>query len=425
MTASGGQSATPTAPDTAISVRPIEASEIDGWIRSMATGFLGHPADGEGAYRLGDMDLERSWGAFDGSAVVGTLRSFPTPFTVPGAEVTGAEVTAAALTNVTVAPTHRRRGLLTRMITSDLRASADRGEPVGILIASEYPIYGQFGYGAAIDGATYRIDAVTARFVRPGVGHVELVDLATLRAAAPPVYERVRLAQPGSIGRNERWWDRTLQQVEVPGATPSPGYQAVYRSPHGEIDGYVRYTATQEWDHMRPKGTLSILELVAATPDAYLRLWRYCCEVDLITRVQAVDRPVHEPLVWLLHDGRSLRQTGRFDFIWVRILDVAAALSARRYPTEGRLVIEVVDRLGLAGGRFALEGGPAGASCSPTDASADLTLPVESLGSVYMGGMSVLALAGAGRIDEHAKGALVRAEAMFRSGITPWCSTWF
>jgi predicted acetyltransferase len=386
----------------------------------VATGFLGHPSEGEGPYRLGEMDLDRSWGAFDGSTVVGTLRSFATPFTVPGAEVT-----AAALTNVTVAPTHRRRGLLTRMITSDLRASADRGEPVGILIASEYPIYGQFGYGAAIEGATYTVDAVTARFVRPGVGQVELVDLATLRAAAPPVYERVRRSQPGSIGRSDRWWDRTLQQVEVPGSPPSPGYQAIYRSPGGEVDGYLRYTATSEWDHMRPKGTLSISELVAATADAYLRLWRYCCEVDLITRVQAGDRSVHEPLAWMLRDGRSLRQTGRFDFIWVRVLDVAAALSARSYPTEGRLVIDVVDPLSLAGGRFALEGGPDGATCSPTDASAELTLPVESLGSLYMGAMSVLDLAYAGRIDEHASGALERAETMFRSGITPWCSTWF
>jgi predicted acetyltransferase len=366
------------------------------------------------------MDLDRTWGAFDGSTVVGTLRSFATPFTVPGAEVT-----AAALTNVTVAPTHRRRGLLTRMITSDLRASADRGEPVGILIASEYPIYGQFGYGAAIDGATYRVDAVTARFLRPGVGDVELVDLATMRVAAPPVYERVRRSQPGSIGRSARWWDQALQQVEVPGATPSKGYHAIYRSPHGEVEGYVRYTATQQWDHMRPKGTLSITELVAATTDAYLRLWRYCCEVDLITRVEAGDRSVHEPLVWLLHDGRALRQTGRFDFIWVRVLDVAAALSARRYPTEGRLVIEVVDALGLTGGRFALEGGPDGATCTPSDAAAGLTLPVESLGSLYMGGVSVLALAHAGRIDEHASGALERADALFRSGITPWCSTWF
>ncbi len=211
----------------------------------------------------------------------------------------------------------------------------------------------------------------------------------------------------------------------MPGATPVKSYQAIYRAPNGDVDGYVRYTATQEWDHMRPKGTLSVMELTAATPDAYLRLWRYCCEVDLITRVQAGDRPVDEPLVWLLRDGRALRQTGRFDFLWVRVLDVAAALSARRYATDGRLVLEVTDTLGIAAGRFALEGGPAGATCTTTDATAELTLPVTSLGSVYLGGMSVSALADAGRIDEHAPGALARADTMFRSPVTPWCSTWF
>jgi predicted acetyltransferase len=168
-----------------------------------------------------------------------------------------------------------------------------------------------------------------------------------------------------------------------------------------------------------------VTELVAATTDAYLRLWRYCCEVDLITRVEAADRPVDEPLVWLLRDGRALRQTGRFDFLWVRVLDVAVTLAGRLYPTEGRLVIEVTDTLDIAQGRFVLEGGPTGATCTSTDASADLTLAVGTLGSLSLGGMSALALADAGRIDEHAAGALARADAMFRSAVTPWCSTWF
>jgi predicted acetyltransferase len=404
-----------------LSVRTIEASEIDSWIQCMATGFLSHPAEGEGDYRLAEMHLERSWGSFDGTTVVGTLRSFPTPLTVPGPS----EVGCAALTNVTVAPTHRRRGLLTRMITNDLRASAERGEPVGMLIASEYPIYGQFGYGAAADSATYTVDARTARFRTLGVGSVELVDLAALRALAPPVYEGVRRVQPGAIARDDRWWDRTTQQVEVPGTAPAKGYQAVYRSPDGEVEGYVRYTATQEWDFMRPKGTLTIAELVSTTPDAYLRLWRYCCEVDLITRVQAADRPVDEPLVWHLRDGRALRQNGRFDFVWVRVLDTAAALAGRRYATEDRLVLEVTDTLGIAGGRFALDGGPDGAACTATQNSADLTLPVDSLGSLYLGGTSALALADAGRIDEHTSGALARADTLFRSSVTPWCATWF
>ena len=404
-----------------LTVRTIEASDIQAWARCMGVGFLFTVADGYPEYLLGDLDLERTWGAFDGAHVVGTLRSFATAFTVPGP----AQVQAAALTNVTVAPTHRRRGLLTEMIAADLRATAEREEPVGILIASEYPIYGRFGYGAAIEGSTYSVDLSSARFRRPGSGTVELVDLPTLRTEAPGLYERFRLARPGSIDRSTRWWDRTLHQVEVPGAKPPEGYQALYRSPSGAPEGYVRYRASQNWDHMRQNGELTVDELLAVTPAAYERLWRYCCEVDLVTTVRAGDRPVDEPLGWLLEDARVVRQNGRYDFVWVRILDVGVALSERRYAVDGRLVIEVVDTLGFAGGRFALEGGPEGATCRPTEDTAELSMPVDVLGSLYCGGISARVLHDTGGIDEHRRGAVSRADVMFRSPTVPWCATWF
>jgi len=406
---------------TAPSVRTIVASDIYGWTRAMGVGFLYGVAEGYAEYFLGDVDLGRTWGAFDGDAVVGTLRSFPTPFTVPGPS----EVTASALTNVTVSPSHRRRGLLTQMIQAELRRSAGDGEPLSILIASEYPIYGRFGYGAAIEGAGYRIDLRAARFRRDPVGAVELVDLKTLRSEAPPLYERMRAAQPGAIGRDRRWWDRHLHQVEVPGAAPPEGYAAVYRSPAGDAEGYVRYRAKQEWDSMRKEGALTVDELVATSPHAYERLWRYCCEVDLVTSVQAGDRAVDEPLPWLLHDGRAVRQSGRYDFVWVRVLDVARALAARRYAVEGRLVVEIADDVGITAGRFALEGGPDGAGCAPTGEDADVSMPVGTLGSLYAGGISAHALHRTGRMDEHRPGAVARAELMFRSPVVPWCSTWF
>jgi len=387
----------------------------------MGVGFLHPVADGYAEYFLPDVDLERTWGAFKSDRVVGTLRSFSTAFTVPGP----AEVQVAALTNVTVAPTHRRQGLLTEMITADLRASAARHEAIGILIASEYPIYGRFGYGPAIEGASYSVDLKSVRFLRPEGGTVELVDLAGLRKEAPTLYDRFRSGQPGSIERDDRWWDRVLHQVEVPGAKPPEGYQAIYRSPSGEAEGYVRYHASEEWDAMRPKGLLTVDELVALTPDAYQRLWRYCTDVDLVTKLEAGNRSVVELLPWLLADGRAVRQTARFDFVWVRVLDVGAALSARRYSAEGRLVINVVDPLDLATGRFALEGGPDGATCARTEEAADLSLGVAALGSAYMGAVSVRTLAAAGAVEDHRPGALARADAMFGSVPAPWCNTWF
>jgi predicted acetyltransferase len=402
-------------------VRTIEASEIQEWVRCMGVGFLYNAPDDYGEYFLGEVDLERTWGAFDGARVVGTLRSFATPFTAPGPT----EVTVAALTNVTVAPTHRRRGLLTEMITAELRATADREEPIGILIASEYPIYGRFGYGAAIEAASYEVDLAPTRFRRPGEGCVELLDLATLYQEAPGLYDRFRTAQIGSIGRDTRWWDRALHQVEVPGAKAPEGFQALYRSPAGVPEGYVRYRAKQTSQSMRPTGELTVHELVAVTPTAYERLWRYCCDVDLVATVSAGDRSVDEPLGWLLEDGRTVRQTGRYDFVWVRILDVAIGLSSRRYAGEGRLVIEVDDPLGFASGRYALDGGPSGATCTRTDEAADLSMSVDALGSLYAGGVSPHTLHHVGRIDVQRAGALDRAAVMFRASTAPWCSTWF
>jgi len=405
----------------ALHVRRVDDADIGDWVANTGVGFLVPVAEGFADYLRPELDLDRTWGAFDGARLVGTLRSFPTPLTVPGP----GQVAASALTQVTVAPTHRRRGLLTGMLGAELRAGMDRGEPVGILVAAEYPIYGRFGYGPAIEGATYRLDLPAVRFRRPPTGDVELVDRAALAALAPALYERCRAERPGSIGRSARWWDRTLQQVSVPGASAPEGYQAVVRAPDGTVDGYVRYRGRQHWDDMRAAGELTVDELMAATPAAYERLWRHCCEVDLVRAVEARSRPVDEPLAWFLEDGRAVRQTGRFDFVWVRVFDVVGALCARRYTSAGALVLEIDDPLGLAGGRFALETSAEGATCTVTTRRADLAMGVDALGSLYLGGVSALALAHSGRIDELRPGALARAEVAFTSAPAPWCATWF
>jgi predicted acetyltransferase len=154
-------------------------------------------------------------------------------------------------------------------------------------------------------------------------------------------------------------------------------------------------------------------------------LWHHLISLDLTVSVKAGNRPADELLPWLLTDSRHAQASERADFLWLRPLDVAAMLSARRYQTCGMLVLEVVDAAGLSNGRFAIDGGPDGATCGPTGASAELTLGVAALGSIYLGGHSVRTLAAAGLIDEHEPGAVARADAMFRSPIAPWCSTWF
>lgn len=401
-------------------VRPLSEADVEPWVRVMQRGFLADTPDGYGAHLRPEMDLGRTLGAFDGAAVVGTLRSFPTTVVVPG----GGEVWGSAVTNVTVATSHRRRGLLTAMMAAELEGAVDRGESAALLIASEYPIYGRFGFGPAVEGAAYELDARSAGLEAGGSTVVAPVEPDELRRVAPACYEAFRLAQPGSIQRTDWWWDRTLRLVEVPGAEPWRGFQAVCRD-GAAVTGYVRYHAELRWRDMRPDCVVHVDELVATDTAAYRALWSFVSSVDLATTVVARDRPVVEPLGWMLEDGRALRQTSRFDFVWVRLLDPAAALSNRSYPVEADLVLEVVDPGGPAAGRLHLEAGPDGAACRPTDRAPELVVPVDALGAIWLGGVSPGVLAAAGRLDAPGAAGLRRADALFPTGRPPWCTTWF
>jgi predicted acetyltransferase len=405
-----------------IEVRTITADEHEAWTDSMISGFLDHTPAGMAAFSRPFQDLSRAWGAFDGDKVVGTARSFASELTVPG----GAVIPSAALTNVTVQATHRRQGLARRMVEPDLIAARERGEPVGMLIAAEFPIYGRFGYGSATDHVTYEVDARTVRFLADGPGTVEMIDLGTLRREGPPLYERFRHAQSGAIERNDRWWDVAMQIAKAPNEKRWKGFIGLYRNDAGEPQGYVRYRVDNtSWDARRPDLTLEVDELLATTSTAYARLWRFCCDIDWVARVEAPDRSVDELLPWIVADARHVVQKWRADFLWVRVLDPAVALAARTYLAPGRVVLETTDPLGLAAGRYVLDGGPDGASCQATDESPGLTIPVDALSAAYLGGPSLRTLARAGRLDVHDDAALATADAMFRGAIAPWCTTWF
>ncbi len=341
-------------------VRVITEEEFDAWCAGLNTGFLHRGSPEANEARRPSMDFARLRGAFEGDVVVGTLRSFATELTVPG----GAFVPVSALTAVTVTATHRRQGLLTRMIEPDLHDSADRGEVASILIAAEYPIYGRFGYGPAADLVNLNVDARAARFEDRRPGSVQIGDLAMLRKEGPALYERLRAGQPGAIRRDERWWDLACEVVPSPNAEEGPfkGFIALGRDEAGQPDGYARYSIERKWgDDRRPQAVLTIHELVSTTPAAYERLWRYCCEVDWVAKVIAEDQSRDDLLRWLLHDARAITATFAMDFLWVRPLDLPALLQARHYLTPGSVVFEVVDPLGFASGRYRLEAGEDGA----------------------------------------------------------------
>jgi predicted acetyltransferase len=405
-------------------IRTVKEDEFVAWQTIMGPAFFFHRPMPEAAeYRRQFIDLARCWGAFDGDEVVASLRTFDERLTVPG----GAHVAADAVTNVTVRATHRRRGALNGMMPASLAQAAERGDPVSILLAARWPIYGRYGYGPAANSAAYKIDTGLATF-RAGIvdhGRVQFVDLATGRAAAGAIFDRFRKGQIGAIQRPDWVLDIEFNQVSPPGHDPWKGWCVLHLDTNGQPDGYLRYEVDDKWIGFAPDCTLTINDLVAATPEAYVALWRFCIEMDNVMWVKAGDRSTDEPLRWLLTDGRAITREAQDDFVWVRVLDVPAALSARRYLTEGRVVLEVEDLLGHAAGRFLLEGGPDGATCSRTDATADLALSAFALGSAYLGGVRLNELATGGLVTELTPGSLATTDAMFLSEVTPWCNTWF
>jgi predicted acetyltransferase len=200
----------------------------------------------------------------------------------------------------------------------------------------------------------------------------------------------------------------------------------VYESEPGRVDGWVSYRVQERWPEGLPANLVKVRMLVGLTPEADAALWRYCLDLDLAGTVRLQDRPVDEPGRWRLADPRRLRTVHVGDHLWVRLLDLPAAMRARRYATDGQLVLEVTDALRPRNqGRFRLEGGPDGAACEPTTAEPDLALDIADLGAAYLGGARLAVLARAGRVVELAPGALLRADAMLASDPAPLCTTHF
>jgi predicted acetyltransferase len=412
-----------TRPHPDIEIRPVTEPELGDWLRAVNTGFLRPPTvpDSELEARRTQFEPGRFLGAFDGGRCVATFRSFDQQLTAVG----GAAVPADAVTGVTVTATHRRRGLLTRMMARDLTAAKDRGDVVATLIAAEYPIYGRYGFGAATWMTEWTIDVPRTGLDRRGPvpedgGRIDLVDAEDVRKAGPELHERVRRAQPGAVSRNEMWWRINTGAVRLDPSWTEP-YYAAYRSADGEVEGLVSYGSDDNWHDKQPHNTASVNWLIASTPAAERALWRYLCSIDWITRVTSGWRAPDDLLPFFLPDPRAARITTQSDWLWVRILDVVRALEARTYEGEGELVLEVADRDGLSGGRYRLEASAEGGSCTPTTADADLTLDVGDLAALWLGDESAVRLAALGRVREERAGAGRSADALLRTSRRPWC----
>jgi predicted acetyltransferase len=398
-----------------ITIRPLGEEEFPAFMRTVESAFSYHPFDDEIALERSVIELDRTLVAVDGGEMVGGASAYSMMLTVPGGTVPMAGVTA-----VGVRPTHRRRGVLNELMRRQLDDLREEGEAVAGLFASEGSIYGRFGYGVATLQASVEIERERTGFGRPHQqsGRVSLVERQTAVREMPAAYERVR-NRPGLLERSPAWWEYVLADIERWRDGATAYFFALHRSGEG-VDGYVVYRVKHDWE-TAPRSKVQIRELVAATPEAYADLWRYCFDIDLIHTIVADHRPADEPLLYMVAEPRRLNfRLG--DGLYIRLVDLPRALASRRYASDGRMVLGVRDRFcPWNEGRYELEGGPDGAQCRSTEAEPDVLVDASDLGATYLGGVRFELLARAGRVEEATPGALRRADGMFAWEPAPWC----
>ncbi|HZG35131.1 MAG TPA: GNAT family N-acetyltransferase [Gaiellaceae bacterium] len=396
-------------------IRTVESlEEARGAIGAIGHYFGGWPADEEATERFTrNLPLERLHAALDEGRIVGGAGAFPFRLSTPGGEVGCAGVTV-----VGVLPTHRRRGVLTSLMRTQLDDVRRRGEPIAALWASEEAIYRRFGYGMAALGAEVTVPRGyhALRVPQPEDVRVRLISLEEAQTVVPPVYERVRRAIPGMYARSETWWESRL--LADPPDRREDGAQknvAVVECA-GEPVGYALYRVVAKWELGVNVGHVRVLEALAA--DGFeLELWRFLLGVDWISTFRTQHLPLDHPLLHgLVYPRRARLQV--YDTLFVRVVDVAAALAARTYGTEETLVFELADSfLPDNAGRWRLAGGAA----ERRDDEPELALDVNELGSLYLGGFTATELARAGLVRELRPGALAKADLLFASPRKPWC----
>jgi predicted acetyltransferase len=407
--------------DLAAQLRPATVEEWPALVRAMDAAFGEEPS---GPFRDTPSpiaELDRSLSLWDGARAVATAGIYSLSLTVPGAVVP-----CAGVTWITVAPTHRRRGILTAIMRRQLtEVHEQQREPIAALWAAEYPIYGRFGYAPATTRSGFNGNVPRMR-LRPdvdlGTGHVDEVDVDTYRAGATAVYETVRRTAPGNLERDDRWWDRVLRDDPDQRQGWTARRYLLHVEADGSVTGYAMFRLKSSWTETgEPENKLSVPEVRALTPAAYASLWQLLLSIDLVRSVRAAMASPDDPLRHLLTDGRALHATP-VDSLWVRLVDVDRALAARRYPAPIDLVLDVRDSFcPWNEGRWRLTGHPAGAHCARTDRDPDLVLGIEELSAAYLGGVSLASLQAAGRVTEISPGAVTLASTAFGWPVTPWC----
>lgn len=408
-------------------MRPVDEGELHQFSRAVEAAFGYQPPEEEIELWVRHVDPARTLAVFDAGEIVGNAAAWSIELTLPGLVT----VPVAGVTAVGVQPTHRRQGLLTRMMTRQLDDCLAWNEPIAVLTASEAVIYGRFGYGWATSLSDVVVACDRSAFAK-GLGGTEVggrlrrIDKETMLKTGPVVHERVRRSTHGDVSMAPVFWDLIAADFDHRREGYGPLFYVVHESDAGDPDGFVSYRYKENWEACNPAHEVGVYDLFAETPEVEAALFRYVADLDLVARVRFGNRPVEDHLRRRLADPRRYEVHSVADHVWVRLVDVAAALPLRRYTTDGSVVVQVHDRFRPANeGTYLLEGGPEGAICARTNEAPDVEVLVDALGAAFLGGVSFASLAEAGRVVERKAGGLRRADAMFLTDTPPYCRSGF
>jgi predicted acetyltransferase len=410
-----------------VRVRGIEASELDAVIDVDTTAFGEQPTEEERQDERELAEVDRMLAAEEDGRIVGAAGAVTFDMTVPG----GASVPAAGVSWVGVLPTHRRRGVLTSLMRRQLDDVAERGEPVAVLTASEAAIYGRFGYGLATRLARVQID--TARglpLASPptAAGRVRFVDVDEAVPHAKRLVEEVRAQRNGEVTRPDYWWPVFVRDREKDRDGASARFWVVHESPGGDVDGLAHYRVKRVWGEQDAiaRSEVQLEEVYAPDAEVEAALLVFLCELDLTASLTTWSRPVDDPFRLRLLDDRRYRVDLLHDHLYLRVLDVEAALSARSYEADDTVVLGVDDAFRPStSGRYRLAGGKAEQVGDLHDGDADAFLAVDALGCLYLGDATARQLADAGRLRPSSDESLARVDRVFRTDRAPFCTMHF
>lgn len=415
-------------------VDTADAASFGAWLQAASRGFHASRHDEESlTSSVAGLAHRRTTGVWEARAEtaaepIGTVSSWPAELSVPG----GRSIPAWAVSSVSVSPAHRRRGIARALLESELATAWALGVPLSILTVSESTIYGRFGFAPAAFASFLTIESRRASWLgSPPRGRVRFVTLEEARELLPELHDRGRGSIPGQIDVWGLRWDQ-IASLAGEGRDRAKRLRAVrYDDEQGSAQGLALYLVSGGEEDFG-KHLLELEFLLSATDDAYCALWRFVLEMDLVNLVRAPLRSVDEPLRWQVADQRAITESVS-DHLWVRILDVAASLAGRAYPVAGRgaqIGFEVADAYGYAEGRYLLSvvdgvGSVTRVEGGFPEAVPALALTVNELSALYLGGVSAVTLASAGRLRELVPDAAAAVDAVLRSPVTPWLNVWF